>query len=98
MDHSNHTRLLESELIEANLNDTPIYDVDDNKVGKVSHVHGMGAAGTVIVDIGGFLGIGAKPVSLNISQLDFMRDENGHVHASTRWTKDELEALPEHKH
>jgi len=50
-----------------------------------------------VVDVGGFLGVGAKPVAVPASQLDLMRDENGHVHAVTNWTKDQLKDLPEHK-
>ena len=30
--------------------------------------------------------------------LEFMRDESGDVHAVTTWTKDALEAMPEHHH
>ena len=51
----------------------------------------------VLVDVGGFLGLGAKPVALPISSLNFMRDENGKVHATTAMTKDQLKELPEHK-
>ena len=50
------------------------------------------------MDVGGFLGIGAKPVALPVSQLDFMRDEDGEVHATTTLTKDQVKALPEHRH
>jgi hypothetical protein len=52
----------------------------------------------VIVDVGGFLGLGAKPVALTTSQLTFMRDNDGDVHATTAWTKDQIKALPEHHH
>lgn len=98
MDHSTHTKLLESELNATNLMDAVVYDADDAKVGTVSHVHGMGMATQVIVDVGGFLGIGAKPVAMTTSQLQFMRDEKGDVHATTSWTKDQIKALPEHHH
>ena len=73
-----------------------IYDADDNKVGSVSHVHGSGAGSQVVIDVGGFLGIGAKAVAVPASQLDFMRDEDGDVHAVTNWTKDQLKKMPEH--
>jgi hypothetical protein len=98
MDHSKHTRLVETELNEATLLDMPIYDIKDRKVGTVSHVHGMGRAVQVIVDVGGFLGLGAKPVALSPNQLDFMRDQNGNVHAHTSWTKEQIKGLPEHHH
>lgn len=98
MDHSKHTHLASTELSEDVLEGATIYGADDHKVGTVSHVHGFGPTSEIIVDVGGFLGIGAKPVAVPVSQLDFMRDENGQVHAVTSWTKDELEHMPEHKH
>lgn len=98
MDHSSHPRLATAELTPAVLEGATIYGAKDDKVGTVSHVHGAGAASTVVVDVGGFLGIGAKPVAVPLTELDFMRDEDGKVHAVTSWTKSELEAMPEHHH
>ena len=98
MDHSHHVRLATTELTPAILEGATVYGVDDEKVGTVSHVHGIGAGSEIIVDVGGFLGIGAKPVAVPASQLDFMRDENGDVHAMTTWTKDALKDMPEHRH
>ena len=98
MDHSTHIQLVDSELNETNLLDAVVYGADDERIGVVSHVHGMGAATQVIVDVGGFLGIGAKPVALTTNQLNFMRDEDGDVHATTAWTKDQVKTLPEHIH
>ncbi|NRQ18447.1 PRC-barrel domain-containing protein [Ensifer sesbaniae] len=97
MDHTNHVRLDPTELTPAVLEGATVYGVDDDKVGTVDHVHGAGAASTVIIDVGGFLGIGAKPVAVPTADLDFMRDENGEVHAVTAWTKDQLKAMPEHR-
>ncbi|WP_423067584.1 PRC-barrel domain-containing protein [Devosia sp. CN2-171] len=98
MDHSNHIRVNASEYSPTVLEGATIYDADGHEVGKVSHVHGSGPASEIIVDVGGFLGIGAKPVAVLATQLEFMRDENGDVHAVTNWTKDELKELPEHTH
>lgn len=97
MDHSNHVRLSSDELIPTVLEGATIYGADDHKVGKVSHLDGMGAASKVVVDVGGFLGIGAKPVAVPMSQLEFMRDEDGDVHAVTSWTEDELKEMPEYR-
>jgi hypothetical protein len=98
MDHTHHVRLTETELTEGNLVDATVYGAGDEKIGKISHVHKTSMGGDVIVDVGGFLGMGKKPVSLSMSKLDFMRDEKGHVHATTAWTKADIEALPEHAH
>ena len=98
MDHSQHTPLTSTELIPSVLEGATIYDAEDHKVGTVAHVHGSGPTSEIIVDVGGFLGMGAKPVSVPAADLDFMRDEKGGVHAVTDWTKDSLKAMPEHKH
>lgn len=92
MDHSAHTTLTPTELTDAIVKDAPIYGPDDEKIGTIAHVHGSG----VVIDVGGFLGIGAKPVVLNTGQVRMMRDEAGKVHGVTPRTKDELKALPEH--
>ena len=96
MDHSNHVRLTEAELPPDLLADATIYGPDDEDIGSVSHVHGSGSTAQVIIDVGGFLGIGAKPVAVPVGQLEFMRDEDGDVHAVTSWTKDQLKDMPEH--
>jgi hypothetical protein len=98
MDHTNHVRLAPTELTPAILEGATIYGANDHKVGKLDHVHGSGTGGQAIIDVGGFLGIGAKPVAVPLSDLQFMRDESGDVHAVTSWTKDQLKEMPEHKH
>ena len=98
MDHTQHRALTLSDMNDANLAGAPIYGSQDEKIGTISHVHGAGAITQVVVDVGGFLGIGAKPVLLSIDQLNLMRDHDGNVHGVTAWTKDQLSALPEHNH
>lgn len=97
MDHSNNVVLDAVDFVPETLIDAVVYGAADEKIGTVSHVHGMGAASQVVVDVGGFLGIGAKPVMLPVKDLIFMRDDDGAVHARTRWTRDQVKALPEHK-
>lgn len=92
MDHSKHTRLATPELTADVLEGATIYGPGDEKVGTISHLHGS----QVVIDVGGFLGIGAKPVAVSVSELEFMRDEDGDVHAVTNWTKDRLKEMPEH--
>jgi ribosomal 30S subunit maturation factor RimM len=97
MEHTNHVRLTADELTPAVLEGATVYGADDHKIGKVDHVHGSGTATNVVIDVGGFLGIGAKPVSVPVGDLEFMRDEDGDVHALTAWTKDQLKEMPEHQ-
>ncbi|MGO4843212.1 PRC-barrel domain-containing protein, partial [Rhizobiaceae sp. 2RAB30] len=89
-----HIRLTEAELTPSILENATIYGPGDEEIGSVSHVHGTGSGSQVVIDVGGFLGLGAKPVAVPASQLDFMRDEEGDVHAVTTWTKDELKSMP----
>jgi ribosomal 30S subunit maturation factor RimM len=98
MDHTNHVRLASSEYVPSVLEGATVYGADDHKIGKVSHVHGTGPDSRVVIDVGGFLGIGAKPVAVPARDLDFMRDEDGDVHAVTAWTKEQLKEMPEHHH
>nr|WP_244465673.1 PRC-barrel domain-containing protein [Devosia chinhatensis] len=87
-----------SELTAHVLEGAPIYDARDRQVGRISHVHGSGSLAEVIVDVGGFFGLGAKPVAIPVSGLDFMRDHSGRVHALTLLDEEQLKALPEHRH
>ncbi|MFC7054141.1 PRC-barrel domain-containing protein [Hansschlegelia quercus] len=96
MDHSKHVRLASDELTGSTLESATIYGPGDEKIGSVAHVHGSGATAKVVIDVGGFLGIGAKPVAVSATDLQFMRDEDGDVHAVTTWTKDQLKDMPEH--
>lgn len=97
MDHAIHTRLTVDDLSDAVLNGAVVYGPDDEKIGYVSQTIGMGNEARVVIDVGGFLGIGSKPVAVAVRELDFMRDESNSVHAVTRWTKDELKAMPEYQ-
>ena len=96
MDHRKHSPLTSAELTQNVLDDATIYGPGDEKIGSVAHVHGSGTTANVVIDVGGFLGIGTKRVAVSANELHFMRDEGGHVHAVTMWTKDQLKAMPEH--
>ena len=75
-----------------------VYGPDDSDVGEVSEVKldGQGAASQVILDVGGFLGLGEKPVALDLSSLDVMQaTSDGSVRLYTKLTQDELKSLPE---
>lgn len=51
----------------------------------------------VLVDVGGFLGIGAKPVGLSWASLDEEQAEEGTVLLRTSLTREDLEAAPAFK-
>tara|TARA_R110002020_G_scaffold143790_10_gene316328 strand:+ start:1068 stop:1361 length:294 start_codon:yes stop_codon:yes gene_type:complete len=96
MDHSHHTRLEGEELTAQTLKGATIYGADDTVLGRVSHLHGSGAACQVIVEVSQASG-GTKPVAVGLGQLEFMRDETGGVHAITSWTSKQVQTMPEHR-
>ncbi len=97
MDHSKHIPLQRSEITAAKLVDARIYDSDDNKIGTISDARGIDTVTSVVLDVGGFLGIGAKPVLLDVDQLNLMCDMDCNMHGVTYWTKEELKNLPSYK-
>jgi len=68
-------------------------------VGKVQDVYvdSVGAIKKVVVSVGGFLGMGAKDVAVNWSDIRFSRDDESVV-LTTTWTKDSLKEMPDYKY
>jgi sporulation protein YlmC with PRC-barrel domain len=68
-------------------------------VGKVQdiYVDSGGAIKKVVVSVGGFLGMGAKDVVVNWSDIRFSRDDTSLV-LTTTWTKDSLKGMPDYKY
>ena len=49
------------------------------------------------MDVGGFLGIGEKPVALPMDKIDILRaDGGGELRIYVPMTEEELESLPRH--
>lgn len=81
-----------------NLMGATVYAANDDNIGSVSDAL-MTADGQIeafVIDVGGFLGIGKKPVAVSIENLDFMADSNGKVTVFTQFTKEQLEAGAEY--
>lgn len=76
---------------------TTVYGANDENIGSISDLlvsdNGVDA---VIVDVGGFLGIGAKSVAIGMENLAFLSDENGNYYLYTQFTREQLEAQPEY--
>jgi len=72
------------------------YGTDDSDIGEVSDIvfDAKGDIDAVVVDVGGFLGIGEKPVALNFDNLNVRTDESGNLQVSVNATKDQLDKAP----
>jgi putative membrane protein len=74
-------------------------DVLDPQGEKIASINDFvltddGKIDAVIVDFGGFLGIGTKQVALAFEGLDFVGDQNGNRYLVVNVTKDQLDAQP----
>ena len=75
----------------VNLNDERIATVDDAVLSPGGEVE------TVLVDVGGFLGFGARTVAIPAADLTLETGENGEPILRTTLTQEELENLPEYE-
>ena len=77
---------------------TTVYGANDENVGEIGDVvlTEDGKVDAVIVDVGGFLGIGEKEVAVGMDNLKFLSDEDGDLYLYTEFTEEQLEAQPEY--
>ncbi len=84
----------------AELAGAPVYDLQGEWVGEVSQlmIYADSNVSTAIVDVGGFFGLGEKPVELDTDKLIILRptaDDPLEVRLTT--TAEELEKMPEYQ-
>jgi sporulation protein YlmC with PRC-barrel domain len=81
------------------LDDTDVLGMDNQKIAEVTDVvltqDGKGVD-ALLIDFGGFLGIGKKTVAVGIDNLKFMQDQNGKMFVSVPFTKEQLDAAPQY--
>ncbi len=85
-----------ADLTADNLIGTSVYGPDNQTIGSIGDIAltPEGQVDAVIVDVGGFLGIGAKPVAVAMDNLQFMRDSGGSLTLTTQFTQDQLRNAP----
>ncbi|WP_333474500.1 PRC-barrel domain-containing protein [Mesorhizobium qingshengii] len=73
---------------------TTVYGADDAKVGEIGDVvlTGDKKVDAVIVNVGGFLGMGEKAVAVGLEKLKFLSDKDGNRYLYTNLTKAQLES------
>jgi len=83
-----------STLTAEELRGTGVYGIDDEPVGTISDVvvAPSGAIDALIVDVGGFLGLGAKPVAVGFDNLSFSADTSGTRYLFINTSREQLEA------
>ncbi|MET3581249.1 sporulation protein YlmC with PRC-barrel domain [Mesorhizobium robiniae] len=73
---------------------TTVYGANDVNVGEIGDVvlTGDKKVDAVVIDVGGFLGVGEKEVAIGMDNLKFMTDKDGNRYLYTNFTKEQLEA------
>lgn len=96
IDKSTLTEVPAAELSADKLTGTTVYGANDANVGEIGDVilTSDGKVDAVVIDVGGFLGIGEKPVAVGMDKLAFMADKDGKRYLYTTFTKEQLEAAP----
>ena len=94
IDKSTLTEVPSGELKTEELTGTTVYGANDENVGEISDIvlTQDGKVDAVIIDVGGFLGIGEKPVAVGFDKLSFMTDKDGNKYLYTTLTKEQLDA------
>jgi sporulation protein YlmC with PRC-barrel domain len=93
IDKSALTEMPIGEIRGEDLVGTTVYGADDLKVGEIGDI-ALSAdkkVDAVIVDVGGFLGIGEKEVAVGMDNLKFMADKDGKKYLYTTFTKEQFE-------
>jgi sporulation protein YlmC with PRC-barrel domain len=77
---------------------TTVYGANDEDVGEIGDVilSQDGKVDSVIVDVGGFLGMGEKEVAVGLDNISFMTDADGNNYLYTNFTKEQLESQAEY--
>lgn len=73
--------------------DAPVYTGQDNNIGEISQVliGKDGKAEAVVIDVGGFLGFGEKPVAVSFDSLRIYETMNGTLLVTAPFSAKELE-------
>jgi sporulation protein YlmC with PRC-barrel domain len=81
-----------------NLTGSDVYGANDENIGSVSDVllTRDGGIDALVVDVGGFLGIGTHTVAIGMDNLEIMSDGDESWRVYTPFTQEQLESQPEY--
>lgn len=89
-----------TDLTVDDLTGATVYDVNNKNIGEVSVliVDTDGKITDAVIDVGGFLGMGEKPVKVSFDSLALKRaDQGDEIRVYIDATEDQLKELPEYK-
>jgi sporulation protein YlmC with PRC-barrel domain len=94
IDKSQLKEIPAGEIRSEDLVGTTVYGANDENIGEIGDVvlSTDGKVDSVIIDVGGFLGIGEKEVAVGMDNLAFMTDKDSNRYLYTSFTKEQLDA------
>jgi len=86
----------EAQLTADELKGINVYGTNDEHIGTIGDLalNEDGTVDALIIDFGGFLGIGTKPVAVAFENLDFLADPNNNRSLVLPITREQMEAAP----
>jgi sporulation protein YlmC with PRC-barrel domain len=98
IDRSAMTPVMTDELSADNLIGRTVYSANDENIGEVGDVllTSDNKVEGFVLDVGGFLGMGEKPVAISPENLEIMANADGELTIFTPFTKEQLEAQKEY--
>lgn len=96
VDREGWTATQQGEMSAENLLGTSVYGANDEDLGEIGDVivTADGQVEAYVIDVGGFLGLGEKPVALDARELQVMRNGDGEYRIFTQFTQEQLEQQP----
>ena len=73
-----------------------VYGADDESIGEISDLvlQEDGETRAAIIDVGGFLGVGEKPVAIPFEQIEIQQQEGADPRLVVAMSREELEQAP----
>lgn len=96
LDRSGFSEFDETGLSAEDLRGIGVYGINDEQIGTIGDIiiNPDGSFDAIIVDVGGFLGLGAKPVAVGFDNLAFSADTTGNRYLFLNTTREQLETQP----
>jgi len=96
-DNPSNMQLVEPRKISVkDLKSANVYDTTNRNIGSVSDLilTKNGKIDAVVLDVGGFLGLGTKAVALAFDDLQYRRDDRNNFYVYSKFSKEQLEKAP----
>ncbi|WP_056032302.1 PRC-barrel domain-containing protein [Loktanella sp. 3ANDIMAR09] len=95
-----YTQLMNADVTAEQLTDAAVFGTNDEEIGEISDliVSDDGMIQQVVIEVGGFLGLGEKAVAVDFADVTIMQETDGDdIRASIPQTEEQLEELPEYE-